>query len=252
MSRSKISVIVVDDEELTANNIAKNIEAANDSFQVVAIAFDGESALEQIKHHTPDVVFTDIKMPVIGGLEIIKTIANLYPHIISVIVSGYNDFEFVKSALACKTNNYLLKPINFEELQDTLLSIQQELTRNLDDLSDMAGSESMSAKEIATLVKEYISKNYPQSVNLSEIASRFGISLPYLTKIFVKFFGVSPHKYLISHRINNSKTLLRTTEYSIKQIAEMVGYADQFHFSKSFKQEVGETPMEFRKNLTEQ
>lgn len=94
----KFKVIVADDERLIARNIARNIEKANESFQVISMAADGLEAYEQTKALLPDVVFSDIKMPEMDGIELIRRIAAEFPSIRTVIISGFNDFELAREA----------------------------------------------------------------------------------------------------------------------------------------------------------
>lgn len=123
----KFRVIVADDEALIGRNIARNIEKANEAFEVVKIAFDGLEALELTAQLLPDVVFSDIKMPEMDGIALIRRIAQEFPEIRTVIISGYNDFEFARDALRHKAVDYLLKPVNPDDLRATLDRLEQEL-----------------------------------------------------------------------------------------------------------------------------
>ena len=109
-------VFVVEDEKLIAKNIAKNIESENPSFKVTGIFSNGEDALEAIAKQPPEVVFTDISMPVMSGLELASKIHESFSHVKTVIITGYADFEYVKEALHYDVEDYLLKPVNTEEL----------------------------------------------------------------------------------------------------------------------------------------
>lgn len=113
-------VMVVDDEPLIARSISKMIPQSNAAFQVEAIAFDGESALKQIGEIRPNIVFTDIKMPIMNGLELAKQIRLQFPEIKTVIISGYDEFEYAKQAIHEGVVEYLLKPINRSSLKTLL------------------------------------------------------------------------------------------------------------------------------------
>lgn len=123
----KFRVIVADDEALIGRNIARNIEKANEAFEVVKIAFDGLEALELTAQLLPNVVFNDIKMPEMDGIALIRRIAQEFPEIRTVIISGYNDFEFARDALRHQAVDYLLKPVNPDDLRATLDRLEQEL-----------------------------------------------------------------------------------------------------------------------------
>ena len=95
----QFKVIVADDEKLIANNIARRIGESSEAFRVIARAGSGTEALEQAREMLPDVVFSDIKMPEMDGIELISKLRKEHPEILCVIVSGYSDFEYMKAAI---------------------------------------------------------------------------------------------------------------------------------------------------------
>lgn len=95
--------------------------------------------------------------------------------------------------------------------------------------------------------KEYINSNYQKQITVQEIASYIGISRSYLYKLFKNKYNKSPQEYLIEKRLNKAVDLLVHTTKPINIIARETGYDDQLHFSKSFKQNFGVSPTEFKK-----
>ena len=251
MTSYKFSVMVVEDEALIAKNIVNNINRASEHFHVIATASDGAQALELMESRIPDLVFTDIKMPVMDGLELLKEIDRMYPQIKTIVLSGYNEFEYAKTAIACKSSNYLLKPVNFEELKKALREIHQQLIAEMGELVGFEQISNMPIEEVVSSVKEYIDKNYTKPIDFTMIARNLGFSLAYLSKSFTKHVGESPTRYLINIRIMEAKKLLKTTDMTIKQISDTLGYADQFCFSKSFKTNTGLSPNKYRLNHSE-
>lgn len=239
----KFRVIVADDEALIGRNIARNIEKANEAFEVVKIAFDGLEALELTAQLLPDVVFSDIKMPEMDGIALIRRIAQEFPEIRTVIISGYNDFEFARDALRHQAVDYLLKPVNPDDLRATLDRLEQEL---LSRQRKLAPRRDHSPGEVAEHVMAYLRQNYAQDVDFAAIAGQYGFSSAYLSKIFKDYANISPGKYLIDQRMKAAKKLLRSTYLPVKAIAEQVGYPDPLHFSKSFKSATGQSPAQYR------
>lgn len=244
----KYSVLVVDDEKLIARNIAKSIEVANSSFQVAAICTNGIEAEEYIKKCDINVVFTDIRMPEKDGLELAQFISDNYPYIECIIVSGYDDFKYAKTAITYNVKNYLLKPINKEELSKCLSDIERRLNASVSNLKDVSFQDRQGKKpeEIVSLVKEYIHQNYQNIIDLSIISENFGFSASYLTKIFMKYEGMTPSKYIKQYRISIAKQLLKNTDIPISVISSNTGFGDQFHFSKAFKNVMGVSPSQYR------
>ncbi len=250
----KYSVLVVDDETLIAKNIKKNIEASHPDFEVVQICSCGMDALDYIRKSLPQVVFTDIRMPEMDGLELVRKISQEFPFIICLIVSGYNDFEYAKTAISCNVFDYILKPINRDELTGCLLRLEKAIQLQYPSLEKAQTEEdnSRSSEEIVSLVKEYIHKNYHTAIDFSLLSKNLGFSAPYLTKIFTKHTDMTPSKYLKNYRITIAKQLLHHTDTPLSSISEQTGFADQFHFSKTFKAVTGLSPSEYRqkKRLT--
>ena len=122
-----IRTIVVDDEPYIRKSIVKSIEAANPFFSVVAEAGDGLVALEMIKEQSPDVVFIDINMPLMDGVELIQRINLLDKVPVCVILSGYSDFKYAQAAIQYHVHDYLLKPIAPSELKAVLTLIQKRI-----------------------------------------------------------------------------------------------------------------------------
>lgn len=118
------SIMLVEDEPPILEMIKDMISSANTGFEVVSSAYNGRDALKLLEKEIPDVIITDIKMPFVDGLELIKKVNEQYPGVICVILSGYNDFEYARSALRLRVYDYLLKPIQpdlLEHLLDRLL-----------------------------------------------------------------------------------------------------------------------------------
>ncbi|NLW11376.1 MAG: response regulator [Clostridiaceae bacterium] len=246
MSSAKFSVLVVEDEKLIARNISRSIMRVNNNFEVVAVASNGKDALEITEELLPNVVFTDIRMPEMDGLELANKICENFDFIICVVLSGYNDFAYAKEAIRYNVMDYLLKPINDNELSAVLSKIEKTLLAFQKDLDIENSLSPHKPEEIVELVQEYIHNHYMDVLDLGEIADRFGFSTSYLSKIFAKSSGKSPSKYIRDHRICIAKQLLRNPALSIAVIGRKVGYPDQFHFSKVFKQTTGLSPTDYR------
>lgn len=251
MSKAKFSVLVVEDEKLIARNISRSIERVNGNFEVVAMVSNGKEALEIIDELLPNVVFTDICMPVMDGMELAKLIHKKYDFIRCVILSGHNDFVYAKEAIQHRVTDYLLKPINDEELGQVLEHLEKHLLAIQEGLEQQEGNSFQTPEKIVELVVEYIHNHYMDVLELGEIAAQFSFSVSYLTKIFTRLVGKTPSKYIRDYRINIAKQLLRNPNLSINTVGKKVGYPDQFYFSKIFKQATGLSPSEYRAQRTQ-
>ena len=247
----RYAVLVVDDERLIAGNIAKSIEKVNPSFKAVAVCTNGAEAIEYLKQYDINVIFTDIRMPEMDGLELAKYLSEYYPYIECIIVSGYDDFKYAQTAIAYNVKNYLLKPVNKDELKKCLSDTERRLNAKISQLEGVypADDQAKKPEEIVSLVKEYIHQNYQNIIDLSVISDNFGFSASYLTKIFTKYEGTTPSKYIKQYRISIAKQMLKNTDLPISVISSYTGFGDQFHFSKTFKNAVGVNPSQYRQGI---
>lgn len=142
-------IMLVDDEEEVRESIIKRIDWETLGFRVVGDAENGEDALEKIYILDPDVIMTDIQMPYMDGLTMTERIKKEYPDKQIVIFSGYNDFEYAKQAIKLGVTEYILKPINSEELTDILKNLKKKLDDRLNEKRNMS------------LLMESYRKNFP-------------------------------------------------------------------------------------------
>jgi len=124
-----IRVLVAEDEPPIMRANVALIETSNPEFKVMATAINGKKAIEELEKQKIDVVFTDIRMPVMDGLELAEHIKTNYPHIITVITSGYSDFEYARRAIEFKVQDYILKPVSKVKISETLDKIKFEVGR---------------------------------------------------------------------------------------------------------------------------
>lgn len=245
----KYSVIVAEDEELLLNNLVQKIEHVDSDFQVVGTAQTGAQAYTLIEKLNPEVLITDIRMPVMDGIALIAKVREHFPFIKCIITSGFSDFEYARSAITLSVSDYLLKPIDSEELGGVLDKIKREFQIAQNSFEGIFSPETtrQTPAQIAELLKEYILSNYTSEINLNLIASSMNYSSSYLTKIFCQVYDCTPSKYIINLRINKAcQLLLHNPELSIRQIGEAVGYHDQAYFSRIFKKHTGKSPFDYR------
>lgn len=121
-------VLIADDETFVRNLLKKNLQASALPIEVVAAAEDGQEALEMALEFRPDIVITDIEMPFMNGLELIRALQEREIKTKNIIISGYDEFDYARSAISLGVTDYLLKPFMPKEL----LEIFEKIIRELD------------------------------------------------------------------------------------------------------------------------
>ena len=253
MGNKTYDVLVVEDEPMILNNIVKKLEQSDMGFAVTQTAKNGKQALELVQGKLPDVIFTDIRMPILDGIQLIQHIDAHYASIRTVILSGYSDFEYARTAIRYNVRNYLSKPLDKQDLHECLLKLRIEMDAEHDSVLErmkvLKATQGENVQDSIEKLRLFLNENYMHDFRLDQIAQQLNFNSSYLSKWFVKIVGETPSLYMINLRISKAKRLLLSVqELSVKQVGEMVGYADQNYFSRLFKQQTGLSPKQYREN----
>lgn len=122
-----LRAIIVDDEHMICQLILRLVDWDAMNIEVVGIAHDGATALSLAQSSVPDIIITDIRIPVFDGLELIHKIQQIHRSTRFIVISGYRYFEYARSALRYGVTEYLLKPINANELTQALYKLSAEI-----------------------------------------------------------------------------------------------------------------------------
>lgn len=245
------SIVIAEDEELLLNNIVKKVEKVP-GYQVSGRAQTGAAALDLITEQPPEVLLTDIQMPVMDGIELLNQARDISADMKFVILSGFSDFEYARDALRLQVYDYLLKPVSQDDITALLTRLKKDLDLMYHDDAGYFEQTGGSAPENARLLRDFIVEHFKEPINLSLIAEAMHYSQSYLSKIFFQEYQISPIKYLAQLRLQKaSYYLTHNPELSILQVAQLTGFEDQGYFSKTFKKHTGYSPKEYRNHKIE-
>lgn len=241
-----INAYIADDEVWIILGLKKLLEKLNMDIYVVGTANNGLTAKEEIGMFKPDVVFTDIRMPGLTGLELLQAIPEVSPESRVVLISGYAEFAYAKEAVKHHAFDYLLKPIKEEELK----RVMESLLEKRGEIPEKEEEESSPTydKMIDNVVSE-IREHYTEDISLTSLATKYNVSMGRLSEMIKERLQVNFSDYIASLRIQRAKELLRDDSISIQEIAEIVGYNDYFYFTKVFKKVEGISPSKYRKEI---
>lgn len=121
-------LLIVDDEEIEREGMAKYIPWKEYQVELVGTAWNGMEGYEKVKQLQPDIVLTDIKMPVMNGIELIKKVRKELPDIEFIVLSGYGEYEFTSQAMEEGIRHYILKPCDEEKIAEVIEKVKNKIS----------------------------------------------------------------------------------------------------------------------------
>ncbi len=232
-----MKVLIVDDEPLILNGLVKIVGAVAPAGTVIREAPNAIEALEAMISFMPDVTITDINMPEKNGFELMEEARREGLCDRFIVLTGYDEFAYVRQALRAGVVDYLLKPLDKEEIASLLGRVKGELP---------AVSDSEYCRHAERLMA-YIQTNYMDDLSLDHLADRMKLHPNYISSLFKKETGDTFVNYLNSLRIREAQKLLRTQPHlNVSEIGRQVGFDTKHYFTKVFKKYAGTTPGAYR------
>ena len=193
-----IKLLIADDEDIIRNGIAKYIQLHTDRFDKIYLAANGQEAVDIIFRDKPDIMFLDVQMPLMDGIEVMQEAkrAGILPY--TMILSGYDEFKYGQQALRLGAREYLLKPVRSSDILQMVNRVADELFGKQEE----AGVEPAEEKNhLVELAKEYVEEHYYENLMLADVAQKVGISAGYLSTLFQKQLSKGFIDYLNEVRI---------------------------------------------------
>ncbi|BBH19428.1 AraC family transcriptional regulator [Paenibacillus baekrokdamisoli] len=122
-------LLIVEDEAIIRKGLVNSIQWENWGFQVCGEAVNGKAALDYILHHDVDVMMTDVRMPVMDGLELSRLVKASKPEVKIVVLTGFSDFEYARQSLEHGVFQYILKPLKRDKLAEVFLQLREILDK---------------------------------------------------------------------------------------------------------------------------
>ena len=248
-----LKVLVVEDEEMIRKGIVLAVDWAALDCVVVGEASNGAQALEAVERYDPSLIITDLKMPVMDGLEMLRQLRERGNNAFVIILTAYDSFAYAQTALRLGAVDFLLKPFHDGELEQAVTRLKQRMDR-----AGQGGEKGPAPLPLPELKKgdkskyvleamAYIGEHYHEpNIGVAAIAQHLGISEGHLSHTFKKETDYTLLNYLTRYRIHRAMELLRDCRLKVYEVAEQVGYRDISYFSATFKKLVGMSPSEYQ------
>lgn len=237
--------MLIDDEEAIRNMLKIAIPWDEYSMEIVGEADSGSEAINCIDQLMPDLIFVDIRMPFMNGIEFSKIVAKRYPRIKILILTAYADFTYARECIEISNVlGYLLKPMNVKEIKGYLKQCQCEISETQKNFSEQQ-SKNFSEKNLSgendliKKIQKYICDNYGNCyLNVGAVAEQFGYNANYLSSMYKKATGTLLSDQIFRVRMERAK-VLKKQGMKMYLVAKEVGIEDPFYFSKCFRKYTG-------------
>jgi len=184
VAREFYKVLIADDDYWTREKLCAMIDWSRYSLSCMTPAVDGEDVLRRLETEQPDILITDINMPFVNGVELLQIIHEKYPEIITFVISGYDDFQYVKDTFMAGSINYLLKPVRKMDLVNALSKALEIISERQADVAErekqqmevLKAASLLQDREFSQLLEREVS-SFPPMIAANNSGEFSGISL---------------------------------------------------------------------------
>jgi two-component system, response regulator YesN len=238
-TRKLFRLVIADDEPLIRNGLARNVPWRLLGFELLEPCEDGSQVLELTRRTPVDAVILDIRMPGLSGIELARTIRQEAPGTYVLFLTAHSDFQYAQAAIEHHVWRYLVKPVKYAQLLETLGELHQELLRVKGE------SPEEPTDPVVRAVEEYLESHYHHA-SLVEVSGLLGLSPEYVSRLYHQRAGRRFAEQVQKVRMERAARLLVTTRYRVCEISEIVGYSSAKNFTRRFHRHWGTTPREYR------
>ncbi|OUS74356.1 DNA-binding response regulator [Paenibacillus sp. MY03] len=244
------NLLLVDDEADAREALSNYFPWNEVGFRIAGQAGNGKEALEFLLKNDPpiDVILTDIKMPVMSGIELAEAVYERKHDAQVIFLSSYREFDYAQKALKYRVKNYIVKPAKYQMLLDVFGHLRVELEEQRRERPARDDEGASEEGLLIARIKAYVRSEY-RDATLDHAAQQVHLNANYLSFLFKQKTGQNFSDYLIRVKMEVALKLLRDMRYKTYEISEMVGYANAKNFTRTFKSFYGKTPSEYRNGL---
>lgn len=220
-----IRAVIIDDEPDTEGILRYFIESGDLPIEIAGTANNGRTGVDVINRVKPDIVFLDIRMPIMNGFEVMAEA----PDTRYIIVTAYDMFEYAQRALRLGAVDILLKPVDMQQVSKAV---------------ERATGWNLTGNRIVNEIENYIWKHYAEDISLTQLSEEFYLTQSHISRLFKKHTGETVVDFINRTRIDQAKKMIEEG-VSVKEAAERSGFNTMNNFYKCFKKFTGTTPAQY-------
>lgn len=246
-------ILLVEDDAAIYFILARYKLWENSAFRLAKRASNGKEALEILKTQEFDLIITDIRMPCIDGLELLKILRENANMTEVILASTYADFAYAREGIRLGALDYIEKPFSEIKLSEALERAKKILDKNV--VKDTKSTKSWGGNYLEEYRKdafvkqvlEFMEAHITDDYMLEQLAKEMNLTKDYIGKLFRSKTEHTLGECQTQMKVEYAKELLRTTNMKIYEISDKLGYSTVDYFSNIFKKHSGETPTQYRK-----
>lgn len=257
------NAIIVDDEIAAVNSLNRRVDWEKYNIDKIFIANSMEQAKNILKDNKVHLIICDIEMPKGTGLDLFKWIKDKSLEIECIYVTCHPEFDYIRKAMQLGSIDYILKPIDYQELDGAILKAIERIDYNIKikEVNEFGqtwlnnivnngkqNKDNKKGEDVINKVKRYIIENIASTLSIEEISEVVYLNPQYLMRLFKKETNMSIVEYITVERIRIAKEILESTNLAINEVADLVGYGNYSYFIKLFKKITNLTPKQYRAN----
>ena len=235
--------MVADDELYMLEAMEKLFNWEKMGCRLVFNARNGQELLDRMKVEIPDIVITDVRMPLVSGIEVAKYIYEKELPTKVIILSAYEDFEYAREAIQYDVCGYIVKTSVIEMLPEVLQKTIKKLPKPIEGIR---ADEKTHSSDILDRLKKYISLHYTEKLTLEQISNDIHANGSYLSRLYKMKTGQNLFDVINQMKMEKAKEYM-SQGHKIYEAAQMVGFDDVSYFSRVFKKYEGCSPREYEK-----
>ncbi len=189
-----IKAVIIDDDMTTIHGLTRSVRWNDYGIEVAGTAKNGREGLEQVRAHRPEIILTDIYMPVMDGIEMLKALREEGNRAEVIILSGYEDFKYAQSAVKLQVNDYLSKPATLDEIERVLQEVADKIRKKMHSEREEKELRELLERNLSTtkkqMLKGLLEPGFCQTAFFDKVSDylKMDLSRQYFTVLLIEFF----------------------------------------------------------------